>query len=152
MNILHWSRLWNRILSNGSVIIGLVGRWVCGRLFGGLVSKWSVVGWSVGRWSVDLIKPVNTRLSVLVLVNLNLPLHLSSIFFQSFFSFAVSPLPGKCFLFLFCVRTSLNFKVPSHLILKWKITLIGKILKEFWGRCCFLSCQLKRSYWFVMQY
>ena len=82
---------------------------------------------------------------------MNLSLHLPSIFFQSCFSFAVSPLPRKCFLFLFSVRASLNFKVASHLILKWKITFIGKILKEFWGHWCLLSCQLKRSYWFLYQ-
>ena len=35
-------------------------------------------------------------------------------FLQSFFSFAVSPLPRKYFLFLFSVRTSLNFKVASQ--------------------------------------
>ena len=47
MNLLHWSSLWNKILSTGSVIIGSVGQWVGGRLVGGSVSKWSVVGWSV---------------------------------------------------------------------------------------------------------
>ena len=54
-------------------------------------------------------------------------------------------------MFSFFVRASLNFKVASHLILKWKITFIGKILKEFWGHWCLLSCQLKRSYWFLYQ-
>ena len=43
------------------------------------------------------------------------------------------------FVFLFSFRASLNFKVASQLILKWKITFIGKILAlevlvEFWGR------------------
>ena len=48
MNLLHWSSLWNKILSTGSVIIGSVGR-----LVGRSVSKWSVVGWSVaGGWVV----------------------------------------------------------------------------------------------------
>ena len=54
--------------------------------------------------------------------------HLPSIFFQSFFFFTVSPLPRKCFLFLFSIRTSLNFKVASQLILKGKATFTGKIL------------------------
>ena len=40
-------------------------------------------------------------------------LHLPSIFFQSFFFFAISPLPCKCFL-SFSFRVSLNCKVATQ--------------------------------------
>ena len=45
--IFHLSSLWNRILSGGLVIIGLVSQCWVGRLVGGWVSKWLVAGWSV---------------------------------------------------------------------------------------------------------
>ena len=63
INMFQLSSLWNRIVSGGWVIIGSVGRSVCGRWVGGTKSGWSVVGWSVGRLSVDLIKPISCSLA-----------------------------------------------------------------------------------------
>ena len=52
------------------------------------------------------------------LYNFHLSLHLLCIFFQSFFFFAIFPLPRKCFLCLFSFSISFNCKVASQLIFK----------------------------------
>ena len=69
-------------------------------------------------------------------VNLNLSLHLPSIFFQSCFSFVVSPLPSKCFLFLFSVRASLN--LSATVIIRYRTPRFNKISGSYFlvfGKC-----------------